>query len=215
MKFKCGKCGNVTKASFENIVSASTTHIIVNCSICQAENKIPRSANSNSLVSKEPGHINPTVIVNSIKHQQPKVQSNVTPGWIFVHDENTRRQSFDLKPGKNIIGRKSAAYADIPIETNDEYMSRRHCLIEVISNENGGFEFRLSDFKALNGTFINGLSRKRLRAEDIILLKDGDTIQLGMTKVVIRVNDSMASREQAQTEVHNSSYAPTVIVSKK
>jgi len=170
MKFKCGKCAEVNIVGFDNIENAGEEFITVKCGTCSTLNKLPRGSITQPVVTKQ-DTLNPTVVLSkhSLMPETLYEEPVVVPGWIFVHDENTTKQSFDLKPGKSIIGRKSSVYAEIPIETNDEYMSRRHCIIEVRSKPGGEFDFLLSDFKALNGTFINGVTKKRLKAEDIIL----------------------------------------------
>ena len=114
-----------------------------------------------------------------------------------------------------MIGRKSAFPADIAIETKDEYMSRRHCVIEVTENAGRGFTFRLTDYNALNGTFINGRIQKKLQAEDIILLNDGDTLQMGLTKIVFRINNNILSKEKILAKLNEVAYSPTIYIKRK
>ncbi len=195
MKFKCVKCGKLT--SFSVSTGADKDFIQVACQHCHTMNRISRQ--KTKVVSDNNG-------VNQVPVAETKI-----PGWIFVHDEHTASQSFDLKPGKNLIGRKSSLEVDIAIDTTDSYMSRRHCSIDVIRKPSGGYDFLLSDNEALNGTFINAQEQKRLKAGDVFFLRDGDTIQLGMTKMVIRTGINQ-KREQAEAEVNQSSYMPTVLV---
>ena len=211
MKFKCGKCGELNEA--QSGKDTPDGFVIVACRHCYTNNKLSRSKIEEPVLPKEEFFAH-TIAVNISKSPVTEEQP-LSPGWIFVHDENAPKQCFDLKSGKNIIGRRSSVSVDIPIYTNDEYMSRRHCMIEINPNQDGGYEFLLSDFKALNGTFINGVAKKRLGTGDIFLLNDGDTIQLGMTKVVIRINNKQTNKEQVQAEINNSGYAPTMIVSRK
>ena len=214
MKFKCGKCGQIVDGSLVTPTALPDgQHILVKCTFCNTPNKLlkeqPVAPLNISIVKND----EPTQVI-SAGPQKPIVEKKIIPGWLFVHDENTQMQSFDLKIGKNIIGRKSSVDVDVPIETNDMYMSRRHCIIEVIQNRDGSFAFQLTDYKAVNGTFINGLTQKRLRTEDVIVLNDGDTIQLGMTKIVLRKYDHLNTRDEIQSEVKDKPYAPTVLVSR-
>lgn len=205
MRFKCGKCGTVIDTAKNEQQQLDPSYTGVVCSACKAVNKVLSSR------LQQEKKIPPTEVVRPAAADQPEP----VPGWIFVHDENTPMQSFDLKKGKNIIGRRSSVHADIAIETKDEYMSRRHCMVEVTVNPSGTYDFLLSDLKALNGTFLNGTARKRLKPEDMVMLNDGDTIQIGMTKVVIRIRNKAMAKDTAEQEVKNSAYAPTVLVMKK
>jgi pSer/pThr/pTyr-binding forkhead associated (FHA) protein len=135
------------------------------------------------------------------------------PGWLIVHDETARVQSFDLKEGKNVIGRKSSMAVDIAIETEDLTMGRRHCMVEVKVNEKrGGFDFLISDLKSVNGTILNGRIQRKLTDQDVIYLNDGDTFQLGLTKVVFKRNSELKIKETVVKEVVNQPYQPTVII---
>ena len=212
MKFKCGKCGELNEIIPDNI--PGDEFMFVACSYCRIKNKLTKPKKK-PVVLPEEVVVTQQLAPEKINAFVGKMGYLEQPGWVFVHDENTQEQSFDLKPGKNIIGRKSSVSVDIPIKTNDEYMSRRHCMIEVIEKPGAGFKFLLSDFKALNGTFINGIAKKKLGTGDIFLLKDGDVIQLGMTKIVVRMNNGRTSREKARFEINSSGYEPTIIISKK
>lgn len=138
------------------------------------------------------------------------------PGWLIVHDETVKLQNFDLKEGKNIIGRKaSSATVDIAIDTEDMTMSRRHCMIEVLHNERrGDYDFLINDLNALNGIILNSRVQRRLSENDVIYLNDGDTFQLGLTKIVFMRNTKMRVKEAVVREVANQPYEPTVVISK-
>lgn len=214
MKYKCGKCGVVNELTPEKISGADENFFTTKCNSCGIVNRLP----------KTPGELKAPVEtpVSSVQKEQQienkkeaVTASGNVPGWLFVHDENTASQSFNLKPGRNMIGRKSAFPTDIAIETKDEYISRRHCVIEVTENAIGGFAFRLSDYNALNGTFINGRTQKKLEAEDIILLNDGDILQLGLTKIVFRINNNLFSREKIMAQLNEVAYSPTVYIKRR
>jgi len=100
--------------------------------------------------------------------------------------ETSTKKEFKLKTGKNIIGRK----ADLSIENGDRYISRVHCLIEVIE-KTGNINIILTDDGSIsesgepssNGTFHND---KRLTKYDKIYLEDNDKVRIGHTDFVIK-----------------------------
>jgi pSer/pThr/pTyr-binding forkhead associated (FHA) protein len=133
-------------------------------------------------------------------------------GWIIVHDEHTQSQTFSLQIGQNIIGRKSESKpCHIMIDTTDSYMSRNHCVLEV-KQKGHRYEYLISDIGSTNGTFINADKSKRLKKGDVIFLKDGDVIQIGRTKVVLKTPDFAHDAHSAYTQVSNSDFSATIIV---
>ena len=145
---------------------------------------------------------------NSIKEKEP-----TEVGWLVVHDENTPQQTYALKLGKQTIGRKSASRpCDIMIETTDEYMSRRHFIIEVITRSPGNYEYYLSDNNAVNKTFINTKKLCEIKRGDEYILHDGDTIQAGRTKIVFKSNRFVKNSRQATEIVVEQPKGKTVLV---
>ena len=135
--------------------------------------------------------------------------------FLVVHDEHTVSQTFTLKTGKNIIGRKDEDKpCDIMIETDDSFMSRNHCIIETRIDRSGSIRLLLNDYGSLNGTYLNG-SSTRLGKDDKVYLEDGDTMQLGKTKVVVKLLKSSKDAEEARKNVLNLPFSKTVVVEKK
>ena len=142
-------------------------------------------------------------------------------GWLVVHDENADQQTHPLRIGRQVIGRKSVSRpCDIMIDTEDSFMGRNHCILEVKPSRSGGYEFFLSDVKmtngtpeqmSTNGTFVNA-QPSALRPKDMVYLKDGDTIQMGKTKVVIKTLITAANAQDASRIVQDTDYSPTVII---
>lgn len=153
-----------------------------------------------------------TVIENlptSVKKEETKENEL---GWIVVHDENTESQVYSLKIGKNTIGRKSESVkVDIGIETTDKYMSRNHCAIEVNPNRRGGYDYILSNSENKNGVYINADREKKLKSESLIFLEDGNTIQIGRTKIVLKIPDFAANKDIARQKVVDMDYNQTII----
>ena len=122
-------------------------------------------------------------------------------GWLIVHDIRTKQQTLTLKPGRQTIGRISSIAtkkADLMIDTEDEYMSRKHFFISVEGKSSGAYNYYLSDNSSRNRTLIN---KKVLRQGDEYILTDGDIIQAGLTNIVFKANNRATSRGAAQQAV--------------
>ena len=134
-------------------------------------------------------------------------------GWLVVHDENAHSQIFPLKVGINIVGRKSPSKpCEVMIDTQDSFMSRNHCQVEVLQRGNG-YLFVIKDLGSQNGVFINADRNSRLKKDDEIYLQNGDTVQIGRTKVVLKVpTHRTPNKESAHTQVVNSDFSKTVIL---
>ena len=114
-------------------------------------------------------------------------RSATTIGQIRVKSTNEIQY---LKAGKNIIGRRAqTGTADIKIST-DMYMSRQHVMIDVVK-KSVGYEHRLVEINSKNIVKLNG---KPINRGDILLLKFGDTMTLGMTDIILESNDDEATR---------------------
>lgn len=97
------------------------------------------------------------------------------------------KQQFALQYGDNVIGRYNKGdVIDIPIDTADRSMDRRHCIITV-SGEKGNLKFHLRDFPSLTGTFLfNNILADREQA----LIEDGAIITLGATTIIFSAPES-------------------------
>ena len=90
-------------------------------------------------------------------------------------------EKYLLYEGRNIIGRKGkTSAATIQIASNDRYMSRQHCCIDVTVLPTGNMKVVLSNYQNKNFTIING---HQLENGDKIRLSDGNTITMGETTV--------------------------------
>ena len=140
-------------------------------------------------------------------------ESEKALAWLVVHDENVKNQTYSLKKGKQVVGRKSISKpCEIMIECNDEYISRNHCEIEV-REQNGRIEVLLSDNKSTNGTWINAKEKVKLGKTEKLYLQDNDMLQIGMTKIVLKIKQGkINSKEKAIKEVVNRPYGETRIL---
>jgi hypothetical protein len=140
-------------------------------------------------------------------------------GWLVIHDEYTEARTFALRKGLNRIGRATDTTprdVNIAIETKDNYMSRHHCDIEVKQKLGvGGYEYVLSDRDyggkkaSANGTYLN--ARKRLSSMDETNLQDNDTIQVGRTKLVLKLPTGAENAQDAAAKVRSTDFFQTII----
>lgn len=94
------------------------------------------------------------------------------------------KQVLPLQEGDNIIGRRCVGtVVQVPIESSDMSMDRRHCIINVRRNKQGTLVYTLRDAPSLTGTFLNN---EILGDKDRILLEDGAIITIGATTFILR-----------------------------
>ena len=94
------------------------------------------------------------------------------------------KQVLPLQEGDNIIGRRCVGNViDVPIETSDMSMDRRHCIINVKRNKQGVLIYTLRDASSLTGTF---LIYEFLGDKDRIRIEDGAIVTIGATTLILR-----------------------------
>ncbi|WP_051211001.1 FHA domain-containing protein [Runella zeae] len=160
-------------------------------------------------------------VIAPLSGQEVQLQNEIfqqtgAVGFIVVHDENAASQTHPLRIGPNVIGRKSSVpTADILIDTVDGMMSRRHVILEVTRDKYGQFQYLIAEAGSKNGTFVIGakdpMRKLKLEPEDLIYLEDGDTIQMGRTKVVLQTTRSASNARDAARNVQNTDYSKTII----
>lgn len=76
-----------------------------------------------------------------------------------------RGQTFQLKEGRNLLGRRSSCY----IQIQSHGVSKEHCEILVSTQS-----LNISDLNSSNGTFVNGvrIQKSKLRVGDKISLNE-------------------------------------------
>ncbi len=184
----CGKCGVALRVDTSKLNPASP---LVKCPKCGGVNRIKLPETSSVSAPS----------------------ANEVWGWLVVHDEAAASKTFDLRLGKQVIGRISFSNpADIMIETADKYMSRSHCVIEVSLSKTGTPAFVLSDPGSANGTFLNENADSRLSPYDQVYLNDGDVIQIGRTQVVLKTRKLADNQQAAEKAVANNDYLKTIIL---
>lgn len=101
--------------------------------------------------------------------------------------------SYQLKPGRNVIGRKGAkSESNFQIDTGDKRsMSREHIVIEVKKVHGKGYVHYLSLYKEkVNSTFIGN---EPLTYGDCIVLNHGDLIKLPDANLKFEIPDDEAT----------------------
>ena len=107
---------------------------------------------------------------------------------VVVENVFAFKQVLPLKEGDNVIGRRSkGTEVDIPIESNDPSLDRRHCIIHVKRNKQGEVVYTLRDNDSVTGTF---LMNEILGPKDQIRIEDGAIITLGATTLILRSAES-------------------------
>ena len=105
-----------------------------------------------------------------------KVSAKVNIGVLVKPDTG---ESFALKEGRNVIGRKSAASSSdiqIPLPKDMKRMSKEHIIIDVKDVPDRGIVHYASLYKEkVNPTAVNG---EPLAFGECVVLNDGDRINL-------------------------------------
>ena len=98
------------------------------------------------------------------------------PRFVIL-DGSLAGQVFSLEGGRKTFGRGPMNDVDIP----DMQVSQRHCLLQS-RNE----QFAVVDLGSLNGTFVN-----KVRIDKETLLKDGDEVRMGSTRLMFCTEEGM------------------------
>ena len=121
----------------------------------------------------------------------PQAKENLLIGRLIIPLTGS---SYQLLPGKNIIGRKaSASTANFRIEAGDnKRMSREHLIIEVGRVPSMGYTHLVSLYKEkVNKTFINSTE---LLWGDTLILQHGDVIKLPDVDIRFELPDEDATQ---------------------
>lgn len=103
---------------------------------------------------------------------------------VVIENTFAYKQVLPLQEGDNLIGRRcKGSEVEIPVETNDPSMDRRHCVINVKRNKQGKIIYTLRDNNSITGTF---LMNELLGPKDRIRIEEGAIITLGATTLILR-----------------------------
>lgn len=130
-------------------------------------------------------------------------------GWLIMYADGKESVVYSLHQGENVIGRANPEKApDIALE-NDEYVSRNHAIINISTDPFGQFVYIVNDNLSMNGTYINGNSEP-LRGESPYELRDGDTIQIGVAKLVLKTVTEVSNQDDALSLVEKMEQHETI-----
>ena len=139
-------------------------------------------------------------------------QNKTAIAWLVRHTENQSAKTFPIYYGKNFVGRADQSGTPTVVINEDPYVSRVHALLEVI--QVNPLQIRVYDDPSTNGgkaskngTYINGDDRRLTKN---MIVKENDTIQIGMTKLRVRTNNT--SVQKIVQEVEESDYMKTVVI---
>lgn len=98
-------------------------------------------------------------------------------------------RGYPLAEGRNVVGRQgTTSKATVQIATNDHFMSRQHCIINVTTSADGRKKAVISNFQNKNDTSINGY---KIGSGDAIILQDGNTITMGETTITYNLRQNI------------------------
>lgn len=182
-----------------------------------SEGTVVQSA-SPSAASSAPRQDATEVITSSSPGASPQATDSAV-GWLVVHSENAPQQTYELRTGMQVVGRKSQSReCEIMIETLDNCISRNHFRLTVESR-GGRYSYLIEDCNSTNGTFIDtkrlkGYERelKRLAPGEQVYIEDGSIIQAGKTKIVLKTYGAATNSADATRIVSSSPINKTIIL---
>ena len=186
IKIKCPYCGSVLSVKNQ----AGIESMSVTCPICKQKSpfkdfkKVVDKVNDES--TQYPGDNEKTSYKTSSEGTDIGTGLNFTLGKLRVMPSGP---SFQLKPGKNIIGRRatqSSADFQIPMETSKR-LSREHLVIEVKKVPGKGFVHYASLCKQKTNKTLIG--NEQLEYGDCMVLNQGDIIKLPDVNVKFEIPD--------------------------
>lgn len=216
MVIKCVSCGISLK--FDETKYIKKKSVTLKCPKCNTRNKV--------LLNEAQKHIDHEGTVDKLKKtrnfsEEPKTlvdqdlqthksvykSDDQVIGWLVLHTENVKPVVYELYKGSNMVGRfTEEGKVDVAIH-NDSYASRKHCLIQA-DYSGGQWLYVLSDQSSTNGTYLN---TEKLKKYDQLYLTDGDTIQVGRTKLVFKSMRESDNVSDAAKTVLDSDYEKTIV----
>lgn len=194
LKIRCPYCGAVLSVKNQPGIETKS----VTCPICKQ--KSPFKAFKAVNVNADPGTDLPNqghgagnatggdatqIMQNGAQHSTAQSQGLLIGSLIVV----STGQTFNLRPGRNVVGRKAqASSANFQIDTaGGKRMSREHLIVDV-ARVGDSFMHTAKLYKErVNDTFIND---SRLCYGDTIVLQRGDIIHLPDADVKFNISDS-------------------------
>lgn len=172
-RVRCPKCDHFIQ--FDETKYSEGQSLVFVCDNCQKQFGIRIGVSKLRALQREESKGNAPV---SEETQAENVGTIVAVENVFGF-----RQEHPLHLGDNIIGRRNKGdEVDIPIETNDPSMDRRHCILNVKRTKNGTLKYAIRDNDSITGTFV---MNEILGPKDRMFIEDGTVITLGATSLIL------------------------------
>ena len=177
VKLKCPKCGKVLKADRSKIESANKNKATITCSACRSKSPLREF----KIVEDKPEDATRLVGSQTILGSKQNIIGKLHMG---------KDLCFELKEGRNVVGRKSVngPHADIELPVEGKRMSRDHIVIEVKNVTARGYVHYVSlNKEKVNATYVGN---ERLKDGDCVELNDGDLIRLPDANLTFELPDN-------------------------
>lgn len=173
-RVRCPKCDHFIQ--FDETKYADGQSLVFVCDNCQKQFGIRIGVSKLRALQKEENK----GLASALSEEQ---QAENAGHVVAVENVFGFRQEHPLHLGDNIIGRRNKGdEIDIPVETNDPSMDRRHCILNVKRGKSGNLIYTLRDNDSITGTF---LMNEILGPKDRIRIEDGAIITLGATTLIL------------------------------
>lgn len=135
------------------------------------------STNNRATQSSQTSH---KVVSASVSTQKIKGESEMLVGWFVNYSTNKKGTSFEIRLGRQFVGRQSLREDDLIIQ--DSAISTPHCLLQVDTYGN----VMLQDLMSENGTFVKKTGESDfVQVDSSIELQHGDRVRLGSYEMVV------------------------------
>lgn len=150
--------------------------------------------------------------VASTKSSKETSKASQQQALLVLHTEGRPLQSFPLLPGINILGRSQGTSGNT-ILIDDDYMSRAHAVVEIISiKEKSALLYDIGEVlgykPSTNGVFLNG---NEMRLSGKVALNPNDTLQVGYAKLVLTYS-AAAERSATMFAIGKKEHSKTVFI---
>ena len=171
-RVRCPKCDHFIQ--FDETKYTDGQSLVFVCDNCKKQFGIRIGVSKLRALQKEESKAN-SLLEND--------QSDNVGSIVAVENIFSFRQEHPLHLGDNIVGRRNKGdEIDVPIETNDPSMDRRHCVINVKRGKNDNYIYTIRDNESITGTFV---MNEVLGPKDCRRIEDGAIITLGATSIIL------------------------------
>ena len=182
---------------------------VAQCPICRQDQDVPQTA-----AAARPSN-SPSLTYRRYQRKKAEKAGKPLVGWLIRNQQDKPLLCYPIYEGINTIGRPSASSRpDLPID-DDEYVSRMHGMCRV-TRSSSAWECTISDDgypadrPSVNGIYLNG-NPDRVLPHQSVALADGDTVQIGMTKLVYKAIEMVTSEAEAVARAVKLPPVPTII----